>query len=168
MGGVNENFLHWPQRSWAKVIFSQACIKNSVHGGVSASVHAGIHPPRADTPPDQAPPQTRYPPRTDTPPDQAHTPHRADTPQADTLPKQTPSPSRHPLTLPDQLPPPGKQTAAYGQWAAGTHPTGMHSCFFQFHVVFGEKVQNNRLVPLPLGLVLTPPLSERSWIRYYY
>ena len=27
------------------------------------------------------------------------------------------------------LPPPEKQTAAYGQWAAGTHPTGMHSCF---------------------------------------
>ena len=26
-------------------------------------------------------------------------------------------------------PPPRKQTQAYGQWAAGTHPTGMHSCF---------------------------------------
>ena len=25
--------------------------------------------------------------------------------------------------------PPGKQTAAYGQRAAGTHPTGMHSCY---------------------------------------
>ena len=25
-------------------------------------------------------------------------------------------------------PPPGKQTQAYGQRAAGTHPTGMHSC----------------------------------------
>ena len=24
--------------------------------------------------------------------------------------------------------PPGKQTPAYGQWAAGRHPTGMHSC----------------------------------------
>ena len=58
-----------------RVIFSQACVKNSVHrGGVSVSVHAGIHPPR----------------------------------------------SRHPT--------PGKQTAAYGQRAAGTHPTGMHSC----------------------------------------
>ena len=46
------------QRSWAKVIFSQACVKNSVHrGGVSASVHAGIHPPGADTPPrEQTPP----------------------------------------------------------------------------------------------------------------
>ena len=25
-------------------------------------------------------------------------------------------------------PPPGKQTQAYGLRAAGTHPTGMHSC----------------------------------------
>ena len=63
-----------PQRSWAKVIFSQACVKNSVHGGgVSASVHAGIppgaHPPRPGThPQEQTPPgvdpQTRHPPRT--------------------------------------------------------------------------------------------------------
>ena len=27
--------------------------------------------------------------------------------------------------------PSGKQTPAYGQRAAGTHPTGMHSCFYQ-------------------------------------
>ena len=26
------------------------------------------------------------------------------------------------------IPPPRKQTQAYGQRAAGTHPTGMHSC----------------------------------------
>ena len=25
---------------------------------------------------------------------------------------------------------PGKQTPAYGLGAAGTHPTGMHSCYF--------------------------------------
>ena len=31
--------------------------------------------------------------------------------------------------LPPPPPPPGKRTAAYGQRAAGTHPTGMHSCF---------------------------------------
>ena len=29
----------------------------------------------------------------------------------------------------EQTPPPGKQTPAYGLRAAGTHPTGMHSCF---------------------------------------
>ena len=38
---------------WGKVIFSEACVKNSVHGGGgSASVHAGIpHPP---PPPEQS------------------------------------------------------------------------------------------------------------------
>ena len=75
-GRIKPCINYRPQRSWAKVIFSQACVKNSVHGGggcVSASVHAGIHPPRS-------------------------------------------SPS-----------PPGRQTTAYGQRAAGTHPTGMHS-----------------------------------------
>ena len=50
-----------------------------------------------------------------------------------------PGPGRPPLgpadTPPDQADapvrenPPGKKTAAYGQWAAGTHPTGMHSCY---------------------------------------
>ena len=48
-----------PQRSYGKVIFSQACVKNSVHRGeVSASVHAWIHPsPWADTPLDKHPPR---------------------------------------------------------------------------------------------------------------
>ena len=31
--------------------------------------------------------------------------------------------------MPSEQTPPGKQTLAYGQWAAGMHPTGMHSCF---------------------------------------
>ena len=36
---------------WGKVIFSVACVKNSVHRGGSASVHAGIpHTPGADPP----------------------------------------------------------------------------------------------------------------------
>ena len=52
-----------PQRSWVKVIFSQACVKNSVHmgGRVSASVHAGIPPPRAG-PSEHTPPRNRHPP----------------------------------------------------------------------------------------------------------
>ena len=44
-----------PQRSWSKVIFSEACVKNSVHrGGGSATLHAGMHPPPRDQ--RQAPP----------------------------------------------------------------------------------------------------------------
>ena len=59
-----------PQRRWAKVIFSQACVKNSVHRGgrVSASVHAGIPPPGPGTsPPEQTPPDQAHPPGADTP-----------------------------------------------------------------------------------------------------
>ena len=46
---------------WGKVIFSEACLKNSVHKGVSASMHAGIshpldHPPGTSHPP---PPRSR-------------------------------------------------------------------------------------------------------------
>ena len=59
------NFLHHyrPQRSWGKVVFSQACVILFTGGG-SALVHAGIphppppsrHSPRTRHPPDQAPP----------------------------------------------------------------------------------------------------------------
>ena len=37
-----------PQRSWGKVMFSQACVILFT-GGLSASVHARIHPAGADT-----------------------------------------------------------------------------------------------------------------------
>ena len=63
------NLLPPANEVWSKVIFSVACVKNSVHkGGGSASVPAGIpHPP-----PDQAPPRPgtlldQVPPRVDTP-----------------------------------------------------------------------------------------------------
>ena len=62
------------QRSWAKVIFSQACVKNSVHGG-GVCLSACWDPPRPGTPweQQQTPPQTRHPPRT-RPPQTRHTP----------------------------------------------------------------------------------------------
>ena len=72
--------------------------------GVSASVHAGIYPPWTRQTPPHPPPRNRQTPRT------RHT---------------------HPPS-PDQAdpPPPRKQTSAYGQRAAGKHPTGMHSCYY--------------------------------------
>ena len=78
----------------------------------------GYPPLGADTPPGADTPQSR-PPGADTPQSR---PPGADNPQ-----------SRHP---------PGKQTPAYGQRAAGTHPTGMHSCFkkvFERDVAFCVK-----------------------------
>ena len=42
--------LYRPQRSWGKVIFSVACVKNSVHRGVPGQVSPGRYTPRAGTP----------------------------------------------------------------------------------------------------------------------
>ena len=47
------------QRSWAKVIFSQACVKNSVHGGGVCLSACWDTPPRADTPQQTPPPPPR-------------------------------------------------------------------------------------------------------------
>ena len=62
------HFYYRPQRSWGKVIFSQASVI-LFRGGGSASVHAGIPPPRPGRQPPrpgrhppgtrQAPPQSR-------------------------------------------------------------------------------------------------------------
>ena len=102
---------------------------DSVHRGrgVSASVNAGITPPRSRHPPEQTPPWEQTPPRADThPPEQTPTPQsRHPPPRADTHPPGADTPQRRP---PGADPP--EQTTAYGQRAAGTHPTGMHSCFF--------------------------------------
>ena len=87
-------FLHYfyyrSQQSWAKVIFSQACVKNSVHGGEGVCLSACW-----DTPPPKQTPQPpwtrpphgpgRHPPGPD-PPDQ--TPPGPDTPQTRQTPPQ--------------------------------------------------------------------------------
>ena len=69
------NVYYRPQRSWAKVIFSQACEKNSVQGGGVVCLSAcwqtaprSRHPPGADTPP-----RSRHPPGAD-PPRSRHPP----------------------------------------------------------------------------------------------
>ena len=108
----------------------------SVHGGVgvSASVHAGIPSPGADTPSpgadtplEQTPPQDQTPPQEQTPPRSRHPPGPDTPPSRQTdPPEQTPPESTPPLeqTPPrSRHPPPDTVTAA-----DGTHPTGMHSC----------------------------------------
>ena len=79
----------------------------------------GRHPPdQADT----TPPRTR---QTPPPQDQADTPPRPGRHPPQT--RQTPpAPGRHPPRT--RQDPPRKQTTEYGLRAAGTHPTGMHSC----------------------------------------
>ena len=94
---IYEQYNYRPQRSCGQSnIFTPVC--HSVHRGVSASVHAGIPPPGADSPSSRHQPGSRHP-LEQTPPlpqEQTHPP-RADTP-----PEQTPNPQPHP---PEQTPP---------------------------------------------------------------
>ena len=89
----------------------------------------GELPQYGETPPDQTPPPlppgmenpprpdtTTPPPRHGEPPWTRHPPHGEPTP--------------HP---PAMETPPGKQTPSYGLRSAGTHPTGMHSCWVSFN-----------------------------------
>ena len=99
-------------RSCGKVMFSQACVKNSVHRGREQRGEVYI-PPWADTPPSSQA-DTTTPPADTTPPVDTTT-----IPTRQTLPGH-----HHPGQTP---PPPLRQT---GTAADGTHPTGMHSCRF--------------------------------------
>ena len=144
-----KNNYYRPQRSWAKVMFLQASMILS-KGGVYLSACWDTPPEqthREQTPPGADPPGSRHSPGADTPPG-ADTSLEADPLGADTQPppprtdpplEQTYPPTRSRYTPPEQTPPlgadtpleqtpPGKQTPTYGQRAAGTHPTGMHSC----------------------------------------
>ena len=84
---------------------------------VSVILSTGGSPGRPLPPGQGEPPRSGRPPGQGDPPDQADTPRSGRPPldQADTPRDQADTP-------------PGKKTAAYGQWAAGTHPPGMHSC----------------------------------------
>ena len=72
-----KNYFYRLQRSWAKVIFSQACVKNSVHRGggegVCLSACWDTLPPEQTPPPKTRPPWSRHPPE-QTPPEQTPPP----------------------------------------------------------------------------------------------
>ena len=91
------------ERSWDKVIFSEACVKNSVHWELYPSMQwdqRQTSPPREQTPLQD---------------------------QRQTLP--TPLKEQTP-------PPPGAVHAGrYRQQAGGTHPTGMHTCFYYYEQI---------------------------------
>ena len=101
-----------PQRSWGKVMFSQACVILFTGGGLPQCM-LGYQPPGPGTPlglgtpprtrHPQHPPGSRHPPRTRHPPDQAHSPG-----------------SRHPPTT--------EHAGRCGQRAGGMYPTGMQTC----------------------------------------
>ena len=93
--------IYRPQRS---------CGQSYVFTRVCDSVHRGGGSPGRENPPGQGEsPWAGRPPRQQTPTlDQTSPPGQGEPPREQT--------------------PPRKHTPAYGQRAAGTHPTGMHSC----------------------------------------
>ena len=101
-------YYYRPQRSCGQgYVFTRVC--DSVHRG---GLQAGRNPPWQEGEPPQ---QEGEPPRQEgEPPPQT----RQTTPPAG---GRTPP-------APAGRTPPGKQTPEYGLRAAGTHPTGMHSC----------------------------------------
>ena len=96
----NLNFYR-PQRSCGQGnVFTGVCLSTGGEGVCLSACWDATPPDQADPPPGPGrSPQTRQ-----TPPDQADPPRTRQTP-------------------------PGKQTPAYGLRVAGTHPTGMHSCY---------------------------------------
>ena len=99
----------------AKVIFLHLSFIHSVHSGGGGECLTRQVPPRdqAGTPPGADTPRTRQ-----VPPRSRHPPQTRQVP---------PRPGRYP-PRPD-TPPRKQQRPEYGQRSAGTHPTGMHSCY---------------------------------------
>ena len=123
-------FLSPANKVWGKVIFSVACVKNSVHRGICLSTCWDTIPPRTRHPPsgadtllEQAPPgagtswdQVPLPPESRHPP-----PGTRHTPQEQTPLGADPACAVH--------------AGRYGQQAGDMHPTGMQSCY-NFHWIF--------------------------------
>ena len=102
------SFYYRPQRSCGQGnVFTGVCLSTGGGGGEGVCLSA-CWDTRLPSPRDQADPPPG--PGISPPGPGRHPPGTRQTP---------PRPGRHP---------PGKQTAAYGLRAAGTHPTGMHSC----------------------------------------
>ena len=107
-----DEHLYRPQRSWGKVIFSVACVKNSVHRG---GQYLGRYPPDWYTPQAGTHPLGRYIPSRAGTPQAGNPPHWAGTPQAGAPPWAGTPPHRqvHPqgrYTPPRQVHPPGRYT----------------------------------------------------------
>ena len=145
-----------PQRSCGQGnVFTGVCLSKGgrVHAGMPDPPSGPGRPPcdQADTPWDQA----------DTPPDQAGLPLGPGRPPRDQAdhPHLPPPP-----TSLDQTDPPGKQTPAYGLRAAGTHPTGMHSCFL-LYIAFSNK---NTIINCQLKVLgLNQPVPRNVLSKFF-
>ena len=111
-------FLLLANEVWGNLIFSEACVKNSVHKAGLPQCMLGYHSPEQATPGTRHPSRSRHPPRTWNPPEQALP--GPGTPRAGTTPGT--------MHLPPAPPLGAEHAGRYGQRAGGTHPTGMQSC----------------------------------------
>ena len=146
------SMLRWiyyrPQRSCGQgYVFTRVC--DSVHRGGGSPGRENPrrlgdhHPPPAGRPP---PPGPGRPPRL-----------------GDHHPPPGPG---GPPRLGDHHPPPRKQTSEYGLRAAGTHPTGMHSCYIYYSASPWEPASPSHWSPenkikqecIPVGCV--PPACQ--------
>ena len=126
----------------AKVMFLLACVTHSVQVSGDVTPNASWDrshgyrgggrwsDPGGET--STTPPQTGPPPPRDrtTPYPPTHTPDRTTPPDRK---GHWPPPGRK-GHWPPMPPPPPDSYRNYGQWTAGTHPTGMHSCFNLVHI----------------------------------
>ena len=117
-------YIYRPQQSWGKVIFSVACVKNSVHkgggstwAGTPRQVHPSAGTPQAGTPPG------RYTPQAGTPLGR-YTPDRY-TPWAGNLPGL---PGRHPPL----------SSACWEIWAASGRYASYWNAFLVVHYIHLE------------------------------
>ena len=118
-------------------IFTPFC--HSFHEGGSASVHAGIPPPRPDThPPGSRPPWNQAPPPPG--PGAPLGPGTLQGPKVGTPPRTR---GRHP--------PGAVHAGRYGQLAGGTHPTGMQSRLFCLQLVSSNYYFSQFSSPLVLS-----------------
>ena len=111
------------------------CLPQCMLGYYTTSPHASRHPLS------RHPPGSRHPPRADTPQSRLLPPGSRHPPGADTHPPGADTPREQ--IPPEQTPLPRKQTPAYGQRAADTHPTGMHSCSSIFSMVCSFKQRSD-------------------------
>ena len=130
---LTSSVYYRPKRSFGQGnIFTPVC--HSVHRGGSGKEN----PPRPDTPPSM-----------ETPPLPWRTPRHGEPPRDQTPPGPDPPGTRPPPgpDPPDQTPP-GKQTPAFGLRSAGTHPTGMHSCFVKnFSFIIPQEEHSHLTIP---------------------
>ena len=135
-----------PQRSCGQGnVFTGVCLSTGGEGVCLSACWDAI-PPR----PSRHPPGTRQ-----TPPGPGRPPPR--TRQTPPGPGRHPPGTRHPPG--PGRPPPRKQTPAYGLRAAGTHPTGMHSCLV---LVFTVPVQHQKYLSC-LSLLPFTTILKSFW-----